>query len=96
LELLREYFKQYNPNEYLFNGQFTNKYSIGSCQKIYKKYIDNQSSIHTLRHSSATTLLENGTDLRVIQKILGHTNVKTTEIYTHVSNQLLNKVNLPI
>jgi site-specific recombinase XerD len=96
LELLREYFKQYNPSEYLFNGQFTNKYSIGSCQKIYKKYIDNQSSIHTLRHSSATTLLENGTDLRVIQKILGHTNVKTTEIYTHVSNQILNKVNLPI
>jgi site-specific recombinase XerD len=96
LELLREYYKQYNPSEYLFNGQFTNKYSIGSCQKIYKKYIDNQSSIHTLRHSSATTLLENGTDLRVIQKILGHTNVKTTEIYTHVSNQILNKVNLPI
>ncbi len=96
LELLREYYKQYNPNEYLFNGQSTNKYSIGSCQKIYKKYIDNQSSIHTLRHSSATALLENGTDLRVIQKILGHTNVKTTEIYTHVSNQILSKVNLPI
>jgi site-specific recombinase XerD len=96
LELLRGYYKQYNPSEYLFNGQFTNKYSIGSCQKIYKKYIDNQSSIHTLRHSSATTLLENGTDLRVIQKILGHKNVKTTEIYTHVSNQSLNRINLPI
>jgi integrase/recombinase XerD len=96
LELLREYYKHYNPSEYLFNGQSTNKYSIGSCQKIYKKYIDNQSSIHTLRHSSATALLENGTDLRVIQKILGHTNVKTTEIYTHVSNQILSKVNLPI
>jgi site-specific recombinase XerD len=96
LELLREYYKHYNPSEYLFNGQSTNKYSIGSCQKIYKKYIDNQSSIHTLRHSSATALLENGTDLRVIQKILGHTNVKTTEIYTHVSNQILSKVKLPI
>lgn len=96
LELLKEYYKHYNPSEYLFNGQSTNKYSIGSCQKIYKKYIDNQSSIHTLRHSSATALLENGTDLRVIQKILGHTNVKTTEIYTHVSNQILSKVKLPI
>jgi site-specific recombinase XerD len=96
LELLREYYKHYNPSEYLFNGQSTNKYSIGSCQKIYKKYIDNQSSIHTLRHSSATALLENGTDLRVIQKIIGHTNVKTTEIYTHVSNQILSKVKLPI
>ena len=58
-------------------------------QKIYKKYIDQQSSIHTLRHSSFTKLLESGCDLRVIQKIAGHTSSKTTEIYTHVSNQML-------
>jgi len=96
LNLLREYFKQYRPVEYLFNGQTTNQYSIGSCQQIYKKYIDVNSSIHTLRHSSFTNLLENGTDLRIIQKIAGHSNVKTTEIYTHVSNQILQKVNLPI
>jgi site-specific recombinase XerD len=96
LNLLREYFKEYRPTEYLFNGQFTNQYSIGSCQKIYKKYIDNTSSIHTLRHSSFTNLLESGTDLRIIQKIAGHSSSKTTEIYTHVSNQLLSSVNLPI
>lgn len=96
LNLLREYFKQYRPIEYLFNGQTSNQYSIGSCQQIYKKYIDTNSSIHTLRHSSFTNLLENGTDLRIIQKIAGHSNVKTTEIYTHVSNQILQKVNLPI
>jgi len=96
LNLLRDYFKQYRPVEYLFNGQTTNQYSIGSCQQIYKKYIDVNSSIHTLRHSSFTNLLENGTDLRIIQKIAGHSNVKTTEIYTHVSNQILSKVNLPI
>ena len=48
LNLLREYFKEYKPIEYLFNGQFTNQYSIGSCQKIYKKYIDNTSSIHMM------------------------------------------------
>jgi len=96
LLLLREYFKQYRPKEYLFNGQNSIQYSTGSCQAIYKKYIDPNSSIHTLRHSSFTNLLENGTDLRIIQKIAGHSNVKTTEIYTHVSNQILQKVNLPI
>lgn len=96
LNLLREYFKQYKPSEYLFNGQTTNQYSIGSCQQIYKKYIESSGHIHTLRHSCATNLLENGTDLRLIQKILGHSSVKTTEIYTHVSNQILSKVNLPV
>lgn len=96
LNLLRSYYKTYKPKEYLFNGQNSLKYSIGSCQKIYKKYIDNGTSIHNLRHSSFTNLLENGTDIRIIQKIAGHSNVKTTEIYTHVSNQLLSKVVLPI
>jgi integrase/recombinase XerD len=96
LELLRKYYKEYKPNEYLFNGQNSTQYSITSCQNIYKNYIDSNSSIHTLRHSSATTLLENGTDVRIIQQILGHSNVKTTEIYTHVSKKLLSSVNLPI
>lgn len=96
LEMSRKYFLKYKPKEYLFNGQNGGKYSIGSCQKIYKRYVDSNSSIHTLRHSSFTNLLENGTDLRIIQKIAGHSSSKTTEIYTHVSNQLLNKVNLPI
>lgn len=96
LELLRNYFKEYKPKEYLFNGQNKIQYSTGSCQKIYKKYIDRDSSIHTLRHSSFTNLLESGTDLRIIQKIAGHSSSKTTEIYTHVSNQLLSDVTLPI
>jgi len=96
LIVLREYFKKYKPIEYLFNGQNNNFYSIGSCQKIYKKYIDSSSSIHCLRHSCFTSLLENGTDLRIIQKIAGHSSSKTTEIYTHVSVNLLNKIQLPI
>jgi site-specific recombinase XerD len=95
LNLLRYYWKQYKPKEYLFNG-LSGRYSIQSCQKIYKKYIDEKSSFHTLRHSSFTNLLESGTDLRIIQKIAGHSSSKTTEIYTHVSNQILRKVKLPI
>lgn len=96
LELLRVYFREYKPKEYLFNGQKSLQYSVGSCQKIYKKYIDNDTSIHTLRHSCFTNLLESGTDLRIIQKIAGHSSSKTTEIYTHVSTALLNSVKLPI
>lgn len=96
LILLREYYKQHKPKEYLFNGQNSNQYSTQSCQKIYKLYIDNNSSIHTLRHSSFTNLLEGGLDIRIIQKIAGHNSSKTTEIYTHVSNEILSKVKLPI
>ena len=96
LELLRKYYKEYKPKEYLFNGQNSLQYSIKSCQNIYKKYISNDSSIHNLRHSCFTNLIENNTDIRIIQKLAGHTSIKTTEIYTHISNNILSKIILPI
>ena len=96
LKLLREYYLKYKPTEHLFNGQNSNQYSIGSCQQIYKRHIDQNTSIHTLRHSSFTGLLEKGTDLRVIQTIAGHSSSKTTELYTHVSNKILNQVDLVV
>ena len=96
LNLLREYFKEYKPKEYLFNGQFDLKYSDRSCNQIVKKYIGKDYHFHLLRHSSFTTLLEQGTDITLIQKLAGHSNVKTTQIYTHVSNQMLSKIQLPL
>lgn len=94
ISLLFLYCENYDPIEYLFNGQFSNRYSIPSCQKIFKKYIDVSKSFHTLRHSGATQMLNKGTDIRVIRDILGHQSTRTTEIYTHVSNELLTKAAL--
>ena len=96
LEILREYFKEYKPKEYLFNGQFELKYSHRSCNQIVKQYLGKEYHFHQIRHSNATALLEAGTDLRIIQKHLGHSSSKTTEIYTHVSTSTLQRMALPI
>jgi integrase/recombinase XerD len=96
LSLLRCYYIKHKPKTYLFNGQNNEKYSIKSCQSIYKKYIDSNSGIHTLRHSCFTYLVESGVDSAIIQKLAGHSNIRTTELYLHVSNRKLTSIPLPI
>lgn len=99
--LLREYYRYENPRIYLFEGQNSGqKYSEGSLQKVLKSALKKAKikkpvTLHWLRHSYATHLLESGTDLRYIQVLLGHNSSKTTEIYTHVSQKSLQKIRSP-
>lgn len=101
LELLRRYFTEYKPREWLFEGQFGGQYGASSIQHILKdavavSKIRKKVTVHTLRHSFATHLLERGTDIRYIQELLGHENSKTTEIYTHITQRGLGKIKSPI
>jgi site-specific recombinase XerD len=101
LYLLRHYYMEYKPKEYLFEGATGGQYSHGSIQKILKRAaiksrIRKNVTPHTLRHSFATHLLESGTDIRYIQVLLGHGSVKTTEIYTQVSQAFLQGITSPL
>lgn len=101
LEQLRMYFKEYRPKEFLFEGQYGGQYSVRSAQQIFKSAITKSGvnknvGIHSLRHSFATHLLENGTDIRFIQELLGHKDIKTTLLYTNVSDASIRKIKSPL
>ena len=101
ISLLRTYYKACKPRTYLFEGQQAGMpYDERSLQKVLKQAVEKAGirksvSLHWLRHSYATHLLENGTDLRYIQEILGHSSSKTTEIYTHVSTKSIQNIISP-
>jgi integrase/recombinase XerD len=101
LEQLRTYYITYRPKVYLFEGQAGGQYSERSIQLVFvqakaKAGIKKNSSLHTLRHSYATHLLESGVNLRYIQELLGHSSPKTTQIYTHVTSEGIRKIESPL
>jgi len=101
IEMLNTYIEHYKPERYLFEGQWPGeKYSTSSLEKVLKNAcqkagLRREVSLHWLRHSYATHLLESGTDIRLIQELLGHKSSRTTEIYLHITTKSLQKIRSP-
>jgi integrase/recombinase XerD len=101
LVMLRAYYKEYKPKVWLFEGHHGEQYSSRSLQLVIqqakkKAGIHKKGSIHALRHSFATHLLEGGTDLISIKELLGHNSLNTTLCYTHVSKKHISKIQSPL
>lgn len=101
LDLLRKYYKEYKPNEYLFNGAKGNEYSERSVQQVIKKAakevgIKKRISTHSLRHSCFTQLVRNGVDIRHIQKLAGHKHLGTTARYLQIADEDVLNIKSPI
>jgi site-specific recombinase XerD len=102
LQTMQKYLAQYRPAFWLFEGQFKDTHLSNRTAQILfrntfqKLGIPEHTGFHSLRHSYATHLLENGTDISIIQKLLGHNDIKTTLRYTHMSQKTINKIESPL
>jgi site-specific recombinase XerD len=101
IPLLEKYWKEYKTKIYVLAGQFGEKYSAKSVGEVLKQLakkagIKKRVWTHQMRHNAFTHMVENGVDINIIQKIAGHSNVKTTMIYTHLSGHLISKVFNPL
>ncbi len=98
---LERYYETYAPAYWLFEGQQGGRYSVRSIQALFRRAVEAsrvnpRATVHTLRHSFATHLLEKGVNLRYIQKLLGHESVSTTEVYTHITDMGIEQIESPL
>lgn len=101
IPLLTKYYYEYHPKEYVLNGQFDLSYSKTSILNVVKGLaikanISKRVYTHLIRHCSFTHMVEQGTDINLIQRLAGHSSPKTTMIYCHISNNIISKITSPI
>jgi site-specific recombinase XerD len=98
---LEDYWKEYKSVEYVLNGQFDLQYSERSVGQVVKQLakeagIKKPVWTHLIRHCSFTHMVEMGVDINLIQRLAGHNSPKTTAIYTHISDNLISRIQSPI
>jgi len=101
IPLLEKYYKEYKTKTYILSGQFSEQYSSRSVGQVIKQLgekakLNKRVWTHQMRHNCFTHMVENGTDINLIQRLAGHNNVKTTLVYTHISHNLISKIQSPL